>query len=315
MPTPSSAPGSRSSVRGVTTATQTAVLDPRLEPWPSPGNGGTRTRGCPCGFPNGWTATWVPCPRETRRPRLHLSALRHPAEAPGTPPTQEGHRPAPTTMVAGGAPGSLPQGGPGTRRRRAPEARHSKEEPLPRDGAVPRCTRAPRTYATSTSSATSKAKKLPSPALTGTLSSSRSPRTAPRNSRATTHSPGRLWEISAWRPSESRGRRRCPKVGAIAGGCGRVQGPLPIFPRPACPGLFPQAPRRPCSIEGCGSQGKTPTRGSGDEWDPPRAVGLRPPRPCHWMVLSHALACPRGNRADPFRNHTLKRTRGARGNA
>ena len=133
---PSNAPGSLSSVQGVATATQTAGLAPLLEPWLSPGNGGSRPRERPCGFPNGWTATQARCPSATRCPRLRPRPRHRPAGTPGTLPTQEMHRRAPTTMAAGGAPGTPPQGGPGTRQHRAPELRRDREEPLPRDVAV-----------------------------------------------------------------------------------------------------------------------------------------------------------------------------------
>ena len=55
--------------------------------------------------------------------------------------------------------------------------------------------------------------------------------------------------MRSWRPSESHGQRECPRAGAAAGGCERAQELPFIFPRPAYPGIFPQAPWRPCRIE------------------------------------------------------------------
>ena len=155
---------------------------------------------------------------------------------------------------------------------------------------MPRRTHAHRTCGASTSSATSTARTSLSLAQTRALSSSRSLRTGPSSSKPTTHSPGGGMGMRSWRRSEPRGRRQCPKAGAIAGRRGRVQGPPPMLPRPTYPSLFPQAPWRPCMFVGCGSQGKGPTYG-GDRVSTGSAQGRWPssPSPVH---LVDAAPCP-----------------------
>ena len=310
---PSSAPGSLSSERGGATATQTAALALWREPWPSPGRSGSRSRVKPCRLTNRWKATRVTCPRGTHCPRLRRRDPRRPAETPGSRPAQVGRRPAPATAAAGEAPESPPLGGPGARRCRAPQDMRNKERSPPRSGNVPTSAKPPRTSGTSTSSATANARRSPLPIQQGTPSLSRSTRMAPPSSTATSPSPG-TWP-STWRPSESRRMPGHLEVHEIAGGGGREQGPWHVFPRPARPGLFPQAPRRPCRPEGCGCLGKTTSDGLAEDCNPSTAALPRPPPPCSRLWVSLPPACLRGRCATLPRSLALGETCGTRGSA
>ena len=232
------------------------------------------------------------CPRGTRGPRLRPKPHHRPAQTPGMPSTQEGHHQAPTTAVAVRAQGAPPQGGPRRSPHRGPELTREREEPLPRDGAGPRRTHAPPISAGSTSSATSKGRASPSRPQTSTLSSSGSLHTATRNSTAIARSPDGPKGMRSRRPSESCGQRECPRAGTAVGRCGRARELPLIFPRPAYPGLFPQAPWRPCRIEGCGSHGKCLAGGIGTGPGPPWAVDGHPPRPCQCGPLPHLFPVP-----------------------
>ena len=270
--TPSGALDSRSSEPDGLTATRTAVLALALwkGPWPSPGTGGSRSRGRSCRSTSGTKTSWATCPRETHCPRHRLQGPRRPAEDPGTRPAQEGRRPAPATTAVGEALGSPPLGGTERGGAELPRTRATGSSPSPGRAPSPGLMR-PTGFQGQVFHQLQRGPGGPPLPIRGrTPSSSRSFPMAPPSSTTTSPSP-RTWPTTR-RPSESRRQPRDLGAHEIAGGCGRVQGPMHIFPRPACPSLFPQAPRCPCRVEGRGCLGKVPVKGLREGRNPPTAA-------------------------------------------